>query len=367
MHLFPFQAKYPNFDYITSPDSFFSNVKEEFNDYDESGFFRKSAQEGLYVYEIRTGSRKFTGLVACVDVRDYLDGRIRRHEDTLAAKEQRQMQLLMHRNAMVKPVLLFHQPLASLSNMLERCKKKSPLVETHFERPDETHTLWEISSGEDIKHLQEQFLNSVPEAYIADGHHRSSMTALLYERRQGKPDQSKFGRLLCTFFPESDLEIQDYNRIVDGLGELSIAQFMARLSRVVDIEVLPAPSKPSVKHQMTMIISREWFSLRWKPEILHTWSEEVVLDASLLDRFVIKDIFGIEDVRNDERLKYLEGSRGLDEFRNIVNKSEHRVGFCLSPVEIADLKQVADRDKVMPPKSTWFEPRMRNGLIVYEI
>lgn len=367
MHLYPFQAKYPNFDYITSPDSFFSNVKEEFNDYDESGFFKKSDQKGFYVYEIRTGSRTFTGLVGCVDVLDYLEGRIQRHEDTLPAKEQRQMQLLMHRNAMVKPVLLFHSPLTSLSEMLERCKNQPSLLTTHFETPGETHTLWEVSANEDILELQDQFLKFVPDAYVADGHHRSSMTALLYERRSGKPDQHRFSRLLCTFFPESDLEIQDYNRIVDAFGELSVARFMARLSHIVDIEVLPVPSKPVAKHQLTMLINREWFSLRWKPHILKTWPEEVVLDASLLGKYVFQDIFGIEDVRNDERLKYHEGTRGLDEFRNIVNKFEHRVGFCLSPVHIADIKQVADSGKIMPPKSTWFEPRMRNGLIVYEI
>jgi uncharacterized protein (DUF1015 family) len=367
MHLFPFQAKYPNFDYITSPDSFFSNVKEEYNDYDDSGFFRKTPEEGFYIYEIRTGNRSFTGLVACVDIRDYLDGHIRRHEDTLAAKEQRQMQLLMHRNAMVKPVLLFHQPLVSLSEFLERFKDDSSLLTTHFETPDESHTLWKVTGERDVKYLQNQFFQHIPDAYIADGHHRSSMAALLYERRKGKPDQHKFGRLLCAFFPESDLEILDYNRIVDAFGELSVARFMGHLSQVVDIEVLSAPAKPSEQHQMTMLINREWFSLRWKAHILQNWPERVILDASLLDRYVIREIFGIEDVRNDQRLKYMEGSKGLDEFRNTVNKSDQRVGFCLSPVNVEGLKEVADSGKVMPPKSTWFEPRMRNGLIVYEI
>lgn len=367
MRIYPFQAKYPNFDYITSSDSFFSNVKQEYPDYDKSGFFKRSPHEGFYLYEIRTNNRSFTGLVACVDIREYFDGHIKKHENTLAAKEQRQMQLLMHRHAMVKPVLLFHPPLFSLSQILEKYKKHEPLYTAHFEELDEWHFMWEISEGEVIRKVQEQFREFIPEAYIADGHHRSSMTALLYERRKGKKDVHKFEKLLCTFFPASELEIFDYNRVVEALEEVSVPYLFARLSKVVDIDVLSVPAKPHAKHEMSMVVNKEWFSLRWKPEVVQAWPEEVVLDASLLDHHVFNQILGIEDVRTDQRLKYVEGTRGLDEFRAIVAKGEHRIGFCLYPVDIEDLIHVADAGKIMPPKSTWFEPRMKNGLVVYEI
>ncbi|MEM9821819.1 MAG: DUF1015 family protein [Bacteroidota bacterium] len=368
MRIKPFQAVYPNFDYITSSDSFFDTVKFQFPEYKQSGFFHKTAQEALYIYQITNQLRTYIGIIACADIRDYTEGKIKKHENTLSSKEQQQMHLMLSREAAVKPVLLTYPPVDAIDSLLKSYIIDKPCFYTvELKKGKERHSFWEIREGTVIQELQKHFSKHVPYTYIADGHHRTSTSALMHERMRNKEVDKEYNLLLSAFFPTPEIEIHDYNRVVEGLNDCTLTTFMAKLSQLFEIEILEKKRKPKEKHEIIMFLNREWFQLKWRKRILKTHEGNgVILDANLLDEKVLRDILGIEDVRTDVRIKYVEGPKGLSELRGKTIKNENRVAFCLYPVQLADLFKIVNEGKTMPPKSTWFEPRMRNGLIVHE-
>src|SRR5690606_19423307 len=236
-----------------------------------------------------------------------------------------------------------------------------------FEFEEEHHRLWKVEDAADIAHLKRLFAEKIPKTYIADGHHRTSTSALMYEKSKDT-DPEKYRYFLSAFFSFSDLEIFDYNRIVRGLNDNTDAMFMAKLSQVFDIEVMSAPDKPSKKHELVMFFNHNWYRLNWRAKVLEKYAgRPVLLDATLLNEQVLAPILGIADERNDSRIKYMEGPKGIDGVREIVLRNENRVGFLLYPVGWDDFLKIADMGRIMPPKSTWFEPRMKNGIIVQEI
>ena len=368
MRIKPFQAVYPNLNFITSPDEFFGTVKERYPEYRESGFFNKTAQESLYVYQIKAPHRVYTGIIACTDVRDYLDGKIKKHENTLAAKEQQQMHLMLQRGAIVKPILLTYPDVPKLNKLiLKITKQQEAFYEVLFEKQNQVHSFWELSDGQQIQQIQDLFKAKIPETYIADGHHRTSTTALMHKRLGHQKGEPNYDQVLCAFFPSKELDVHDYNRVVDGLTDMSLTTFMAKISQIFEIEILKKERKPKEKHEIVMYVNREWFALRWKTKVLKAYkNEKVLLDVTLLNEKVLHDIIGITDVRTDLRVKYVEGPKGVEDIRNKTNKSDTKIGFMLYPVRLEDLMTIADAEQVMPPKSTWFEPRIKNGLIVQE-
>ena len=368
MHIRPFRAAHPKLEFITATDSFFDSVKEAYLEYVESGLFTKREAPAVYVYQIRGPQRRYTGLLACVDIEDYLYGHIKKHEHTLADKEQMQLQLLLRRQAAVKPVLLTYSAVPVLSDWAEgRAAAGAPFFQTYFEADQQTHLLWEVAEVEAIREVQALFAEYVPTAYIADGHHRTTSTALLYERTEGWPQRARYGNLFCALFPSTDLAVHDFNRLVEGMDDLSPSLFMARLAQLFDIEILAAPRRPKRKHELLMFLNQEWYYLRWKPAVLDAYrNEPVVLDSQLLNQRVLKEMLGVADVRTDQRVEYVEGPQGLEGIRRRAARKDFSVGFCLYPVEVKEMMTLADQDRVLPPKSTWFEPRMKNGLLVLE-
>jgi uncharacterized protein (DUF1015 family) len=366
MHIQPFQALYPDTGLISSADHFCLTVKEEFKHYLQSGFFKKMPQDGIYIHHIATARRHFTGLIACVDIEDYLDGSIKRHEHTIAPAEQSQMHLLLHRNAQVKPVMLTYRNVPEIDNAIARFTASNPqFLEVRFEDAKETHRFWAISDGRLIEQFQQLFSEKVPSTYIADGHHRTSADARLFERYGVSKPDNPFRWLTCALYPTAELEIHDFNRIIEGLNDLTPTVFMAKLSQLFDIEVLEEAEKPRRKTELTMFLDREWFRLNWRPEVLEEfYQESILLDVTLLNEKVLKNILHIKDVRTDARVKYLEGPKGLGALKEKTIKSEERLAFCLYPVAMVDFLAVSDANDVLPPKSTWFEPRIRSGLVV---
>ncbi len=366
MHILPFKALFPNMELIPSPDYFFATVREEFPDYFESGFFHHAETEGFYVYEIHSERRDYLGLVGCVDLHDYREGAIKKHEQTLADQEQKQMQLALRRKAGVKPVLLTYPKVPAIRRCLQQhIQDRPPMLEVHFEEDGQHHRIWAVDDPKGIASIQQLFLEQVPVTYIADGHHRIATTAMMHERLESPAEQGHYGMLISAFFSAAELEILDFNRVVDALDDISPTRFMARLSLVCDIECLAEPEKPRRKHEMTMYMKREWYRLRWKPQVTaHCGNGAEALDAALLNEKVLKDILDMDDVRNDLRVEYVEGPKGLEGLRKKALKSEHTVAFCLYPIQMEDLFALADTEQMLPPKSTWFEPRMKNGMLV---
>ncbi len=366
MRIRPFQAVYPNLDIITSADTFFGRVKYEYPDYKKEGFFSKIAEDAVYIYRIGNPCRNYTGLIACSDINDYLEGKIKKHENTLRPKEQQQMQLMTRRNAIVKPVLLTYPEVPEITKLLNDFIEKNEFVfETEFKKEDQRHTFWKVDDKPLIEQIQQLFYQKVPITYIADGHHRCSSTALMHELMKGNKKEGLYSFMLSAFFPTEELEIHDFNRIVERKSTLTT--FMVKLSQVFDIELMEEPEKPAKKFEIVLFINNEWFKLLWKDSVLEGHKDQkVVLDASLLDEYVLQNIMGVEDIRSSSRIQYVEGPKGLDGLRSRTIKNDNNVGFCLFPVALNDILTVADMGETMPPKSTFFEPRIKNGLIVQE-
>lgn len=368
MRIRPFQAVYPDMDYVTSSDSFLKGIKEEYPEYRRSGLFRKEEREGLFIYRIRYRDHAFTGLVALADVQDYLEGRIKKHEHTLADKEQIHLNLLLRNRAVVKPVLLTHNPVPALQALLgNEAAQRAPDFEMEFEEGRLSHSWWRVDRPAFVEEVIRLFAQEVGESYIADGHHRSSAVSLVFDKRHAHPELATCDGLLAAYFAADQVEILDFNRIVDVFAEISPTLFMARLSKLMEIEEAGDAVKPRQHGELTMYIHREWYYLRWRPEVLAKYREQsVVLDVQLFNDEILRGLMDVQDIRTDGRITYFPGVYGLDAFRHAVNEKEIRVGFCLYPVTMEEMMTLSDEGGVLPPKSTWFQPRMKNGIIVHE-
>jgi uncharacterized protein (DUF1015 family) len=369
MNIFPFSASLPKLKLIASADTFFSTVKYDYPLYRQNGFFNKSDHPSLFVYRIIGSTGTHTGLLACADVEDFLNGKILRHEETLAAKEQEMINLLIQRKALVKPVMLSHKPSEQLMDIYEGViKGQAPVMELHFEKEAELHALWDVKEEEKIHEIQRIFSTEFDKLYIADGHHRTSTNAYLYKNLSDPEEAKNFRKLLAGFFSFDQFSIYDFNRSVEALTELTPSQFVAALSKYFDIEILKVPALPSVKHQITMVVNKEWYLLKWREEVLQQYSNRsVLLDAEVLDDMVFKKVLGIQDTRSDSRIQYISGRKGIPGLLKYVNADDKKVGFFLIPVEMQEVVTTAEEGRVLPPKSTWFEPRAKNGIVVKDV
>lgn len=369
MKLIPFKAVYPNLDLIASSDSFFGTVKSKFIEYKKSGFFKKAEEESIFVYRLRTLISDHIGIVACTDIQDILDGKILKHENTLAPKEQQMMNLMLQNQAMVKPVLLAHDQVDELDDFLMKVmEEQNVFFEVEFETTGEIHSFWSLKSKRELDIIKKLFKKKVKKCYIADGHHRVK-TALLLHQTDNKNEMldTRIRSVLSIYFSWNNLSIYDFNRCVDVFQSVSPLQFLVELSHVCKIKKIKTGRPPKKNHQMTMLIYGEWYKLEWKKKILQKHKDEPVLfDTYLLNKYVLNDIVGIEDVRDDIRVKYVDGVVGIQGLSEAVGKSENKVGFMMYPINHEDLKKVANKGLTLPPKSTWFEPRVKNGLLVKE-
>lgn len=368
MNINTFKAIYPNTSFITEPESYFEGVKNEYIELKENGFFNKDGEELLYIYRIQTADRSFLGLVAAVSVHDFINGHIKGHEETLLAKEQVHVNIVLRNRAFLKPVLLTYPHIHQISKVLETyISTHDALISIEEDIHGQTHTFWQITESKINEQLIEMFNKQVNVAYIADGHHRSSTTALLYNRLVGKPEQQDFSTLLAAFFPSDQLIIEEFNRVVEIPDHITDIAFMARLSKVCDITPLKTPHKPRKKHEMTMYLKREWFVLKWRNRIIKKYlSEGLVLDVNLLNIEILQKILEVEDIKNDPDVRYIDGSAGINAVRIAASKKDGAIGFCLYPVELDELMLVSDKGMLLPPKSTFFKPRLRNGLIIMD-
>lgn len=367
MKIFPFPAIYPNVDLISSPELFFPAENFNYADYHKIGFFQRTQHDSIYIYCIESAHQKHVGLIACADINAYLKGDIVKHEKTHPAKEPPIMNLLLQRQAMVKPVLLGYAPREQLDRAIQTAiLDLEPFFTVHFKKEKEKHYLYRLPQGEQLTQLMKLFDEQVQRAYIADGHHRCSTSAKLYQTQIGiREGVNKYQYLLCALFPFDQLEIYNYNRVVEALGDISPTRFMAEISKVFEIKFLHKPTKPAHKHELTMYIHHEWYRLRWRPEVLKKYGHlDMLFDTSLINEEVMVKIFGIRDTGNDPRIHYVEGVLGLKGLIDKTNRKENRLGFCLYPVHSEEWVSISDEGKTLPPKSTWFEPRTRNGLIV---
>jgi uncharacterized protein (DUF1015 family) len=367
MRIKPFQALYPDLTAIESPDQFCENAKDEFPAFRKRGWYLEFPEAAFYIYQIEDGHRKHTGLIALNAVSDFLSGKIKKHENTISDKEKQQMDLFLQWKAILKPVLLTYPSVPAIEHWLQEYIAKLPaFFTTRFQKDGQVHRMWPVTESTDIEFIQELFAAHVPRTYIADGHHRTTSVALLQEQFRDQPSGSDFDNLFCIFIGADELDILDFNRVVEISPDLSADALISHLSQVFEILPLGAAARrPSHKYEIILHIADDWYALQWKTEILDGYPpEKVLLDVSLLNELVLKNILGMHDIRTDSRIRYVEGSQGIEGFRRSIASGRNRIGFMLFPVSLDDMMHIADAGESLPPKSTYFEPRIRTGMMV---
>lgn len=366
----PFEAVFPNLEVISDTQTFFNTAKEKYRLFKEQAFFQNARQNALYIYQISHNGTTHCGLIAAVSVAEYIAEHIKKHEHTLVAKEEKQAVLLEERKAVVKPILLVHRSHKELAEMMQHfCIKNVPVFEFKMPLTNTAHRFWAIENEEEVARIQTIFKEHINTAYIADGHHRFSSIARLYQRGKTPEQKQKYAHVMCALFPGSDLQIHNFNRIIKAFSEkISPLAFLARLSAFAEIRPLKKGRLPKKEHEITFYMKGEWFSLEWRKEVISEYANASlpVLDVSMLNYCVLEEILSCTDIRNDTRIKYIEGPRGLDSLAATTN-GRSSVAFCLHPLDWESFFRVIDHGLVLPPKSTWFEPRMLNGLIVQTV
>jgi len=370
MNITPFQAIYPKVDLITSPESFFNSMKYQFEEFYKSGFFDKSPQEALYVYRIKNKNTGLVslGIVCSTNVEDLINNKILKHEKTLAAKEQQMMRLILQRQAYIKPVLLTYPDVAPLNSFLEKITVSTePFMRLPFGEEDEIHELWKIIDGSQIEKVRKIFESKIKCAYVADGHHRCSTTQILYSSKELENAKQKFSNILTIYIPESQLIIWDFNRVVDILDQIPTVSLITKLSKVCKLKELKRGRKPKRKFEITMCVKNNWYSIKWKKKVLEQFKDEsVLLDVKLFNQFILNEICQINNVRTDSRISYFSGKDGVGELEEQVKKSSKKIAFAFYPVHASELMAIADKLETLPPKSTFFEPRLKNGIVSME-
>ncbi len=327
--------------------------------------FRES-KPCYYIYELVMNSRRQTGLVCGSSVDDYENDIIKKHEFTRPEKEQDRINHITTTAAQTGNVFLAYRNVEAIDSLIELWKKDRNPVYNFTAEDKIQHTVWVVNDADNISHITSLFEEEVPHTYIADGHHRAASAAKV---RQALGNSSTEGAnyFLTTLFPANQLYIMDYNRMVKDLNGLDAMSFLKELEK--DFEIKPVGEKavaPEALHSFSMNLGNQWYQLAAR---LGTWTEDPIgiLDVSILQNNVLNKILGIKDPRTDNRIDFVGGIRGLDELSKRVRNGEMAVAFALYPVSIQQLFDIADSGNVMPPKSTWFEPKLRDGLLTHLI
>jgi uncharacterized protein (DUF1015 family) len=360
----PFRALYPNTKGTPLPAAFFERARDHFPQHRQDGWYETAGAPAFYLYQIETDKRRYTGLAALNPLEEFLEGRIKAHEDTLYEKERQQIALFHEWEAILKPVLLAYPAVETIENRLNaHTQTQNPWIELDFET--ERHRIWQITSAEDIRAYQQLFENCVPRAYIADGHHRVTGLARMFSEQREQPSTLDCSHLYCACFADTQLEIHDYNRVVCSERLRDESTFLSVLNHVFEIKKNAAPQKPAQKGEFALYFHGIWYTLNLKAEALKKiGATDTDSDAELLNTLVLRDLFGIEDVRGNRNVRYIEGIKGCEGVKALVDQNVPSAGFMLYPLRFEALKDLIDAGKHLPPKSTWFEPRLKSGLLV---
>ncbi len=361
------ETQFPD-DVSTYDDRVYAKAKEMLDAEIADGTFVVDDVASYFVYELTMDGRAQTGIVACSSIDDYQNGIIKKHENTREEKELDRIRHVDTTNAQTGPIFLAYRENAVITEVVNKVKCGAPLYD--FVADDDVrHAVWMISDPAEVKTIEEAFA-SIPNTYIADGHHRcASAVKVGLKRRQENPNYDgteEFNYFLSVLFPDEQLYIMDYNRVVKDLNGLSKEDFLKAVGEKYDVEFKGSePFKPVNKGEVGMYLSDGWYALKAKPELL---SDDPVkgLDVSILQDNVLGPILGIGDPRTDSRIDFIGGIRGLKELEKRV-ASDMTVGFAMHPTSIQELFNVADANRLMPPKSTWFEPKLRSGLFIHSL
>ncbi len=352
-------------------DVVYQKAKDNLWNMVKDGIYIQDKKPVLYIYQLTMNGKIQTGLVACTSIDEYIENKIKKHELTRADKEEDRIRHVDTCNANTGPIFLTYKNKENIDKIINKAIENEPIYDFTAEDGIK-HTVWLIDNDEVINSLISEF-KSVPALYIADGHHRNASAVKVgLKRRQENPNYTgdeEFNYYLSVIFPDNQLYIMDYNRVVKDLNGLSKDEFIAKVSEKFDVAEYNGNDcyKPSEKHTFGMYLDKKWYSLKAKDAIVDENDTVACLDVSILQKELLAPILGIGDPRTDKRIDFVGGIRGLKELEKRVDSGEMKVAFSMYPTTMEQLMNIADDNKIMPPKSTWFEPKLRSGIFVHEL
>lgn len=349
----------------------YKSAVEQFEKFQKEGWLVQDDKEHYYIYAQTMNGKTQYGLVVGAFVNDYLTGNIKKHELTRRDKEEDRMKHVRVCNANVEPVFFAYPDDRILDNLLKKYAQTTP--EYDFVAPDDgfRHQFWVISDEADIKTVTEEF-RKMPSLYIADGHHRSAAAALVGSEKAknnpGHKGDEEYNYFMAVCFPASQLTILDYNRVIKDLNGMTVAEFLKALEKNFTVELKGNEEyRPKKLHEFSMYLDGNWYSLVARPGTYDDNDPIGVLDVDISSRLILDELMGIKDLRSDKRIDFVGGLRGLGELKRRVDSGEMRWALALYPVSMQQIMDIADSGKIMPPKATWFEPKLRSGLVIHKL
>lgn len=353
-------------------DKVYDRAVKNFAQWQKNGWLVQDKKPCYYVYAQTMEGRTQYGLVLCAHTDDYAEGKIKKHELTRKDKEDDRMVHVKIQNANIEPVFFAYKDNSQLNEIVSRTVASAP----EYSFTDENgfgHSFWVIDDDATIEKITDIFTNKVNAFYVADGHHRTAAAARVgAEKRSGNAAHTgdeEYNYFMAVCFPETQLKIIDYNRVVKDLNGLTPEQFLSALEE--DFTVTPYEGEgechPSHLHNFSMYLGGKWYSMETKPGRYDDNDPIGVLDVTILSNLVLDKILGIKDLRTDKRIDFVGGIRGLGELSRRVDSGEMKVAFALYPVSMKQLTDIADSGNIMPPKTTWFEPKLRSGLAIHKL
>lgn len=347
----------------------YAHAKENLDKFIADGVIAFDKKDCLYVYRQTMNGREQYGLVCTVPAKDYFDGIIKKHELTRKDKEDDRLRHILATNSNTGPVFLTYRDEGQFA-LLDQIIRRKPVYDFVTEGDGFGHTVWVIDDDAEIEKIRHAF-DAVPVSYIADGHHRSAAGARAAGYRASQnPDNTgteEYNRYLAILFPSTQLKILDYNRVLKDLNGRTPKQFMEKLGDVCTVSELSAAAHPERQNMVNMYLQGKWYSCAFRPEYLQNLGPVDSLDVALLQKLVLKPLFGVDDPRTAKNIDFVGGIRGLSELKKRVDSGEWAVAFAMYPTTLDQLMAIADAGEIMPPKSTWFEPKLRDGLLVHTL
>jgi uncharacterized protein (DUF1015 family) len=343
-------------------------VKDRFKAFVKEKIFMRDEAPCYYIYRQVKNGNTYTGIIACTSIDDYFSGVIKIHEQTLTQREEKLKEYLEVCEFNAEPVLFCYPNNKTIDAFTNETLEKRP--DYDFTTTDKVrHSLWVVKDKKSVETLRNEF-GSIPNIYIADGHHRSASSALLGKSKREKSKNSTgeeaFNFYLGVFFPETQLKIYDYNRVVKDLNGMNEDQFISRLKENFTVKKENGEDfKPRQKHELSMYLNGSWYSLKVNDGVYNPKDPVHSLDAAILTEKLLAPILNIHDLKTDKRIGFVPGVKGSAQLKKMVDEGKFAVAFGLYPVTMEHLKWIADTNNIMPPKSTWVEPKMRSGLVVY--
>ena len=350
----------------TSGRAKYTLVKNKFSEFIEKKILIEEIKESFYIYQQIKKNRKFIGIIACISIEEYLNGTIKIHEETITKRENMFKDYLDITRFNADPVLLTYNDNKLINNIIKRCSKER--AEYEFTTTNKvSHKLWRISKSLDINQIINAF-EDINNIYIADGHHRSASSALLLKEQRNKDSQknSNINYFMSYLIPTSQLDIINFNRLIKLNEKLNTNNLISKIKMSYKIRRKgKIPYSPIKEKEISMYIDGSWYSLTYKGDNVRSISGN--LDTSILSRKILSPILDIKDEKTNKNISFLDGSISLSKIQEKIDNKEFDIAFILQPIEIHDLKNVADNNEIMPPKSTYIHPKLRSGLIIYKI